>query len=230
MKNASILYFFPDCNKYSIPEEFKFRFKKDFTRKEMIGPGGKRGLLCSPFSDVLVDYIPDKQKWQKIKNIWIGIDKNIKPEDIVLENTTAGYFVELGDGNKWIIPVAMLEAPNFSLPQYETLDEDGNWVWKVDDKYSFLSCLAEELWNSIDDKQVFEIDEDRMRMICCAAIGINYNVTDMECAVMRLLTQEAYIGIMKAMIDSQGVEQIMQHMTKKKRPSADKNTNSGNSD
>lgn len=214
MEPSKLLYFFPDS---VIPESLTFRLEKYQKRENTPGVDNKRGLLITPFNDTLPNFTPEDQKWQVMNGINIGVAKSAKPEDFLNEYNVGGYPVILGDGNEWLIPVALLGARNFSLPKFETMDEDGNWIWKVQEKYEFICHIAEKLFEAIDDEGNFQLDENKLRSACCAAIGVNYNLTDMECAALGLLTQDAYFGILNAIIDKPGLAEMLQSMAEGKK-------------
>ncbi|MFA5658661.1 MAG: hypothetical protein WC900_05195 [Oscillospiraceae bacterium] len=228
-QTPKIQYFFKGITKLDFPEKFKYRFPEPISHKQTAGPDGL-GLLCSPLKDCICEYNKEVQNWQKLAGTWIGFSKDFQPSDILRSDAVGGYPVKLGDGRDWVIPVAMLDAPNFSLPQYETLDDNGNWVFATDDRYGHLSIMAKELWNSVNDDGHFSMDENKVRNICISAIAVNYDITDFECAALKLLTKTAYQGIMEALIDLPGKKEIIEHLEGKKKLLEVESMNSGKTD
>lgn len=200
---APFVYYFQDRN---IPKDLDFRFKKMNKRPVSPGPNNQNGgLLVAPFSNCEPpEFSASEYLWKKIKGVDVGIRKNIKPEELAVENTVPGYFVELGDGNQWCIPVALLGTPNFSLPQVESMNEEGVWFWDVQEKYRYLTETAKWFWEN-DGKA---LDENQVRNACITLLSINYNVIDIEVAAMGLLTHEAYANMIAALVDKPGLAEL----------------------
>ncbi|MCK5127543.1 MAG: hypothetical protein KAR42_14905 [candidate division Zixibacteria bacterium] len=233
-KPAPILYYFPD-NK--IPEAFQYRFENGKTSRSGPGPGNNvNGLLIAPFRTdhenvCEIKYDEKTQKWHKRKDFWIGFRRDIKPEDILRDSIVPGYHVNLGNGKNFIIPVALLDTPNFSLPSYEVPDESGKWQWRPDEKYEHLSIFAQKIWDATNEEGEFEFeDENKLRTICCQMIAVNYNITDIECGLLKLLNLSAYKGICQAVVDQPGAEKILEVMEGKKKILEESGTNSGSPD
>jgi len=231
MNDSPILYFFEDGN---IPEELNWRFKECEKVKPASGPEGMTGgMLVAPFPGVRVPGKQDHYRgWNKMGDCWINVRENIAPEELARPDGVPGYMVELGDGNQWRIPVALLDAPHFSMPRYETVDEEGKWTWKVAEKFEFITALAQEIWESITDKGSIPMaDEVRIRNACTAVIAVNYNLTAYECAAMQLLTREAYASILRAVVDAPGFEEVCAfYQEGKKKVSEGTGMTSGNAD
>lgn len=215
--DAKLLYFFPDN---MIPEELQERLKKCAKRGPAKGPGNQKGTLVCPHDVKMLEYDKKGQIWTKIKNYYIGYAKDFKPVDFQREHIRPGYPVILGDGREWQIPIALADSPNFSFPQYETILENGSWGWKVQEKYEFICEVAKKLYESVDDGYNFSLDDEILRRACCAVIDVNYNLTDIECGVLKLLTHEAYQGIVSAVLDGPGFLNMLKSFSGKKKVSA----------
>jgi len=230
MKDAPLMYFFKNATREMLPEEHKGRFGdgKKATRVGK-GPDGSHGVFVAPFKDVIPPgYDTENYSWQKIKDFWIGVNKKeCCPVDFARNYITRGYDILLGDGNMWTVPVAMVDTPNFSLPQYETIGENGKWTWKVQEEYEMLCNFASDLWDHVDPDMNFSMDEDLTRNMCIAALEVNYDINAYECAALRLFTQEAYQRIVSAVLDIPGREDIIAHLEGKKKLLEAINTSSG---
>jgi hypothetical protein len=225
-KTPPIVYYFKDG---AIPERLSCRFSRFSRVARSAGPREMQGgLLITPFSDMLPEYTDNGYKWQEIAGCWVGIKNNLDPEDIAVEiGGVPGYMVKLGDGKQWRVPVALIDTPRFSLPRFESLDEKGEWKWKVQERYRDMVEMADSLWQSINESGVFSLEESDVRNICLMALAINYNINDIECSAMGLFTQEAYQGIIEAIVDKQGYREILEHLEAKKKLQGEPDTDSG---
>ena len=222
---APLLYFFPEAGHVKeIPAKFAPRFAKCVaSRKTNKGPGGGWGLLASPFPSTVPDYDERAQRWQQVAGVWLGIRGGYEPEHFLVESPdqkTWTYSVELGDGKRWLIPVAMLDAPNYSLSEpFETLDEAGRWKWETlpPPRYAELTAIAAKIWAAVDPDGHFEMEEDEVRSACLAALAVNYDLTPLEISALRLLTPTAYGGILHALIDTEGKREIVEQLEGKKK-------------
>jgi hypothetical protein len=233
MKPAPILYYFENG---SIPEFLASRFDAvKTTRFPSAGPENMRGgMLASPFADVLVEYDKENEiyKWRKMSGIHIGVRKKDKPSPLdffipELVHDAMGYNVTMGDGQKWLIPVAKVDSKNYSLPVRDMLDESGKVVREVDERYFEISSLAEQIWNSLDDDGHINLDENFIRSVCIAAIKVFHNIGDIEIYALGLLTRAAYQGVLEAIIDRHGWTEIAKTLMLKKKLPEDFGTGSG---
>jgi hypothetical protein len=231
MRLAPVMYFFENA---SIPENMSPRFSvHKTTRCPSPGPDGARnGMLASPFSDVLVEYDETNYKWRKMSGTHIAVLKKPKPSPLdffipELVQDAMGYSVILGDGQKWLIPVAKIDSRNYSLPVRDMLDESGKLVLEVDERYEEISSLAEKIWNSLDEDGHINLDEDFIRSVCIAAIRVFHNIGELEIYALGLLTKASYKGILEAVIDRHGWTEIAKELMLKKKLPGDLGTASG---
>jgi hypothetical protein len=108
------------------------------------GPGGHDGAVCVDPQSVdahLIGYHKDRQEWAKVPgaDAWVGmyVEHRPKPADLAREQQLQGHWVTLGDGQKWLCPVAREHLfyedgrPaqwQCALPSINTIDDEGNWT------------------------------------------------------------------------------------------------------
>lgn len=221
MNPASILYFFPDQPPTGLaswaehlPAPFNQRFRSGGQKRDnVLGPGGKRGALASWQNNALIEYEPDQQDWKKIgPATWIGIRRTYQPEDFArpnLDSALSVYTVPLGDGKRWRIPVALADAPNFSMPWREEFDESGAIVRRTDPAYNAICRAADQLWDHVSGEGAFQMDEDELRRALAQAIAVNYTIDLTECVALGLFTSDSYPLIVNAILDFPNIDRIV---------------------
>lgn len=190
------------------------------------GPDGKQGMVLAS-GDTKVGYYSDKQTWQRIPgnkaDAWVGVytDDQPKPDDLARSKIVAGHFVELGDGNNWLCPVArglreeedQLRWFN-ALPQGTGLDDKGNWTQTgVLIQHAKLWEIALAWWDSIQgavegesaaDKnaaQSVTFDFAGLNDAALAALVTNYRLGKAEVVLLGLFTGECTPLVLGALID-----------------------------
>ena len=227
---APIIYYFKGKR---IPKDMEYRFRDGKTTCSGPGPNNLTGgLLAAPFNtshETIIDvkYYPKEQEWHSFEDFFIGFRKDIKPTDLLRDSHVPGYPVQMGKRGSWIIPVAHLDALNFSLPCFEVPMGKGQWQQQPEDQYAHLSVFAEKIYTAMDDKGGFSFDEDNLRTICCEMVAVNYNISDIECGLLQMLNTSAYMGICRAVIDQPGAQQILETLEGKKKISEESDTSSG---
>lgn len=217
---APIIYYFKNKR---IPKDIEWRFLKGKTTRSGPGPDKSTGgLLAAPFQTdheaiYELTYDPKKQTWHKYQDFYIGFRNDLKSADLANPQILPGYKVSLGKLGEFIIPVAKLDTPNFSLPSFEVPQDNGEWKWEPDEAYAHLSIFAENIYEAVQDDGSFEFDDAQLRTICCEIIAVNYNLSDIECGLLRMLNSSSYMGICQALIDQPGAAQILEHMEGKKK-------------
>jgi hypothetical protein len=109
-----------------------------------------------------------------------------------------------------------------------TKDENGNWKTCVDEKYESICAIADDVWKSIYDDGSLEIDDNKVRLICCEAIAVNYDLTENEIAALRILGEGPCLGILQAIVDQPKAAEILAHLEGKKKLLKEQNSFSGN--
>lgn len=199
------------------------------------GPDGGVGTIIAPPgwkpNAHRVGFFRDSQTWQLIPSTstWIGYENESRPtpEGLARTKQTDGHLVELGDGNKWLIPVARKYYPTWpcALPQTMTVDEFGNWsrgnvVAKYRDLYSvaghwidYITPKEEsptvaadvadeaEAQSEQDQKTQPEVTYAQLADWCVIALAVNYRVTKVEASILELLNEQTMVAIMNAVVD-----------------------------
>jgi len=240
MDKAPIIYLFPGLSgglgktqfMKQLPAGYADKFKHESEHRDGPGPGNQNGLFVSRFQGHDIAYDTENYNWKQVGDCWIGVLKNYTPDMFAKASDSgrhpaAGYPVELGDGNQYVIPVALADAPNFDIPWRETLDGEGNITRETDDYYAAVCAAADKIYEAIINGQdgVFTMDEDELRDALANAIAVNYKLDKQECLVLGLFTSETYMAIAGAIVDLPGIREL----AKKKAPN-EQDTNSGETD
>jgi len=187
------------------------------------GPTNKGGAIfggsCKVQNGVLIGYYKDTQEWTEYNDgkFWIGYQKDYKPkpENLEKENVLIGYEVLLGDGNKWMIPIARRFESGCILPQSVFLDGAGVLKGEILEEFIVFSKQAEDIF----DDFISEMEPDKkfkakvntvgyMFEIAVEAISLNYNISKWEISLLRLLTTENSTRINLSIIDFPSLQSI----------------------
>ena len=223
MKDAAILYFFPgsgvgiglgDAWMRDIPEDRKARFRQAQHRERVAGPDG-RGVLMSWQSKALIDYDPKTQTWRQIgPKMWVGVRNDYSPVEFARpldpRRPVTAYPVLMGDGKEWLIPVALADAPNFSMPWREARGPEGDIIREVPPPYKKVCDMADQLWRHTSGELEFEMEEDALREALATALAVHYEVDLEDCLALGLLTNESYQGIVAAILDYPSIAEIVE--------------------
>jgi len=187
------------------------------------GPTNNGGAIIGGFSKaqngVMIGYYKDRQTWEEYNSgkFWIGYQKEFKPkpEDLKKENQLEGYEVELGDKNKWLIPVARRFDSGCMLPKSIFLDGAGVISGKILDEYVYFSKQAEEIFNDLcaslrkDKEYDYKVNTfEYMFQIATESLRINYNISKWEMSLLKLLTTENANKINLAIIDFESMKMM----------------------
>jgi len=210
------------------------------------GPAGEaRGLVVGmERAGRPVGYFPDKQTWQKIPGLdaWVGFytGQAPGPNDLARSTMLDGHAVELGDGRRWIVPIAVggpeegdAELTRYrTLPHVDRLDEDGNWtVGDVLPRYAPLWDAAAAWWDAKwsaagEDNEaadtgdairvIFKIDDARGAAV--TILAANYRVSAIEVSLLGLLNDQTRVAILDAAIDWPTIAAWVQKKTDQQTP------------
>ena len=216
---ATILYYFPGRQGggfltsalKGIPERLLGRFVTHTRQDGSPGPDGGRGLLVTWQESVLVQYAPATQRWQRCGDHWRGVRTDYRADEFAKNFAPAeGYPVLLGDGRRWVIPVALADAPNYAIPWREGLDDDGQLVRAVDPQYAAVCRVARVLWEHVlANNGQNQMDDADLRQACAIALAVNYRVDLDDCLFLGLFTSESYRGIERAILDLPALEEMI---------------------
>jgi hypothetical protein len=165
-------------------------------------------------------YHPEQQVWHKSVegDWWVGVDREQKPTpaELIRDKYLTGYNVELGDGNKWIVPVARYFDGKNPLPATMIIGEGGEVEYKPLLQYKWLWDAANRIWDA-DYKQTDEQVETKERiMICIKALAINYRIGIDEANMLGLFTADTLARCTEAIVDGPRIRIISDSLKQKK--------------
>lgn len=118
------------------------------------GGGCVVGLVNDPTGGATVGYYPDRQTWVEVKDAddktthWLGWDVLPGPADLLRGKAPEGHLVEMGDGNKWLIPcVTAVSSEMITLPQTMQMNAKGELTAKVLPGYEALIAESAYWWD-----------------------------------------------------------------------------------
>ncbi|PCJ55322.1 MAG: hypothetical protein COA79_21000 [Planctomycetota bacterium] len=154
----------------------------------------------------------------------IIIEKNDppKPEDFIKDNLISGYEVELGDGNKWLLPIARKLNQGSQLPSTMHYISEGRYELQPMEEYLPLSEIAEKVEEDL--MVVFGMSDNELNYsslptiyeACFKIISTNYNLSATEISLLKLVTTTNFQEITRALIDWELIRsEILNHFEKK---------------
>lgn len=196
------------------------------------GPDGSAGVVLADHRVVeCIGYFEKTQTWRRISDkAWVGFytDDPPRPVDLACRAQLAGHLVQLGDEQRWLIPVARALDEDGSglvfsnaLPETVTLNEQGDWEnGGVVPRYAALWDLATRWWDTLHDataetseSQTVAFDFQGGYDAALTALATNYRVGKGETALLGLFNQECCREILNALVDWPTMEAFL----KKKR-------------
>lgn len=210
-------------------------------RKDMLssecngGPDDTAGAICCPGFSGIFGYRADSQKWEQIHgtDMWVGFDTREPPsvEELAREDQVLGEYVELGDGQSWMIPIArqwieegerIVYAPK--LPRSREY-ADGKWrSGDVVPSYIELWNHATSFWDALTAATVTTEGSDTIASVqwtyqeetdaCVCALQANYHVGPTEVSELKLLDDTTASKIMGVVVELASFETLI----KKKHP------------
>ena len=210
------------------------------------GPGGQNGVICAQQDRYDLGkngYHEKRQVWRRVPHrgdescgaqapgIWVGHykDELPRPEDLARGKQLTGWSIELGDGQRWNLPLARAYSETgggeeaelrwtVKLPQKLDLAADGRWIRDgISPRYAALWELA-EAWLRLstntatpEDQARFDEQGETDGAVCC--LQANYRLGRVEAALLGLFQEdELVVEILDRLIDRPTVEAF----TKKK--------------
>ena len=203
------------------------------------GPGGKEGVVvCGAATDEPVGFFKDSQRWQKIPALADGAEAYvgrytetpISPAELLRPDALEGHDVQLGDGQRWHVPVALGCAEEEGqlqrytpLPRRLQLDDEGKFtpgdplpqydaLWSA--AWGYLEAVEEALAGAkAGETARFALDDEW----AVAALATNYRIGRAEIVLLGLLTWGGTMlqQILDAVVAVPGAEKL-----KKKQDSA----------
>ncbi len=183
------------------------------------GPDGKSGLLAAPagYKGKLRHDAKD-QTWRKAPGgaYWVGRanDQAIGPTELARKERFDGELVELADGNKWLIPrlVGFLEGRPSSLPRRFDLDDDGEPLVRIHEKYQDIADRAWTLWltatGQLGDQPELTYKEELQ--LATDALALNYRISHIEAVgLLRLLDTRSLTKVLRSLIDFEAIDEAV---------------------
>ncbi len=222
---AGLLYFLPklhglakaDLAKYGLAGVFGaagpvFRGTAD-------GPGKEAGIVFSigkpGAGDPSPSYVPAKQRWEKAKtaDYWLGVweEKPPTPEALLRDENFVGHWVQLTDGNRWLVPVARLCSGQILMPQSLSLGPDGGIVKAALPRFAKFCADGERVWSQFLDENKTELELQLENFephtlkeqwgLAIEALALNYHIGPEEVSFLGLLTTHNIRSVLQAVID-----------------------------
>lgn len=212
-----LVYFFPGAAGYESGLADKLGLSTVFGKRSLsftaldAGPDGQRGAAAAFDEADLLSRGPDFD-WHKCGGFYIGRDLKRPapgPADLVRERTHEGYLCELGDGNRWIVPIARFQSASYSLPKAIKLDEHGKRLHESLPVHRRLEAMAltafDGFRNQLDGEgPEVKVDEEFVFDAAAEALGVNYHVGRWECSALGLLTTENIYRVLSLLCDWPG--------------------------
>ena len=175
-------------------------------------PSGGNGWLFADAERMggkQLGYNQELQTWRRLPGleVWVGYynDSKPTPEDLERREQLAGRYIELSDGNDWLVPLLRFWSGNtgfaVALPTVAGIDENGDWISKgTSPQHDELNKLAERLLEVTKGQSAAALEgEDdpqnrprpmtdiEMLEATCLLIGANYRVSKVELAELDAL-------------------------------------------
>ena len=167
-------------------------------------PTGGQGWLFTSAKTVLA-HREEKQTWRKIpgSDCWAGYwnDSVPWPGGLAKSEQIDGVPVNLGDGNKWLIPRLRMFAGEdgfqTALPMIADLNDAGEWVAaETTADCESLNKIGDRLYEAMvislasEDESIRPLITSEALDITCELLAANYHVSKIEVAMLRLLTTD----------------------------------------
>jgi len=199
------------------------------------GPGGKSCILVSTIKPKQLLFKPGEQNWAESLSgkyqVGFYVNEPPGPGDLARPTQLAGHEVELGDGNKWLVPVCRIIPGGSTLPKTLLLGKDGEVMTEDLPKYAEFSAMVERLWADFlgetgkDEKDYqSEMPVTERMQLAIKALGWNYRVTADEVNALKLITTQHLYQVLNAIID---LPTLVEVIKKNSRPDTDDSPHTG---
>jgi hypothetical protein len=227
---SGFLYFLKGVNivNSSVIDKFGLSYAisplDEFTQRQAAGPDGDGMLLCLGNNAERLFFKPDEQVWAKCGNYYVGHYKNELPVESALrrKRQLAGHYVELADGERWLIPIARIISGGSALPQSLILGDNGEILTGEMPQYAGFSAKAQKLWqdfrieNKWDEGTPQLTAKDRMEL-AIDALAWNYRIGRIEVNMLHLLTTQNLAELMAVIIDVPTLMEMAQRLESDKK-------------
>lgn len=171
------------------------------------GPSDSKGLFLAR-SAAPASALNNNGEWKKVpgSTAWFKQVSPADPAKLSRDPQLPGHFVELQDGNRWMIPRAMLwidrQTFGIALPCHDKLDDDGQWQrGQIVPRYA-------RLWEYIERMHSGEMSYHDEVELCTLAIGYNYFLGPAECSALGIWSDSTRRATVAAILDTPGLEDI----------------------
>jgi hypothetical protein len=183
------------------------------------GPGGHSGTFVFYVDNRepprRAGFYPTEQKWTQVgdgSKLWIGVDKEglPKPDDIRRRRVHSGYVLELGDGNRYEIPVVRRPDGSTGLPCDMVFDAAGKLQEPIKPAYERYWEESEKVLAMFVAENEPRLSKEEVLRHCITLLGINYRFGFAEQSAMRLIDGNNWSAILWASIDGPGITELQE--------------------
>lgn len=216
---SRILYWFPGVPKIErVPQGYAKRWATYNSLADSEGPGDGRGLLLAQGDGCVVQYAPDRQRWDQLSDgVWIGAALDAVPADFLRgddQQEMAVFQVKLGDGRHWSLPVLNPLAASCSLPMFDVRRGPDEWKRIPQDRYRELADEATAIAGHfrqryLDGADVVEMPNARLRAFMARGLAFCYDLTVDEMSVLRLFDPRVYMPVAFALVDWLAMRELL---------------------
>lgn len=208
---GQFLYFVPECSKRVVNRhdigslglglEERLGTEEISCQWTENGPSDTPGLMMirDPAPDQRPVYRPGEQDWVCWGKFWLGVSKEHRPgpEDLERQDAMVGYWVKLGDGQTWHVPVYRRHTGETGLPYSISRGPDGEFQRETCPAFREFERTGERLfewyqWTHGGEKiegavAPEPITAEEQYEIAANALRMNYRLGDAEIGMLNLL-------------------------------------------
>jgi hypothetical protein len=174
------------------------------------GPDNRAGCLLyyqTPAGGIprRAEYQPKEQAWTPVGDgslLWIGIDtaEPPKPEEMARRKQYGGYFVELGDGQRWIVPTIRRPDGSTELPTDMIWDAAGRLMEPIKAAYQAYWEETAEVAQWFFEEA--EPNRARALELAVRALSLNYRFGRNEQNILRTIDRETVFTLLAATVEA----------------------------
>lgn len=156
------------------------------------GPDGAHGVIVSAEVDSSY-YRPEVQRWEKVGDYWVGMDRTSPPGPIDLrrESMVPGETITMADGSEWVCPTWRLLPRVYSV--FRPADE-----WPIMARYRWLEQRAALVMDAKLGESILS-DRDAM-IIAVECLRVNYRVWLPEMSMLESIDSLSAVRILECLI------------------------------
>lgn len=172
------------------------------------GPGGGPGLLASPFTLPVEQWGPTLSWPREVKpfaevevepGVWLLVSPDFTPFDVMRSPVLAPVDIarvrcvttrHAEPKHQWLIPCCLPQSPECVLPMVDHY-ERGSWRSVPRYEYTRIAGIADTI-HAGQTGRGDKPDRDWIRMACCEAVAVNYEITAYELGALSALGDDFY--------------------------------------